>query len=258
VFSPSTCTATCSITLKFSTSTAAPAGTYNIVVSGTGAASAITTIALTITAAPAPADTTTGLAARWKMTEGSGAYAYDSTGNGNTATLYNSPYWWTTTYGMALWFNGPAYGSVAENPSLEMTNQLTVSFWLDPNANQNLDPRVIAKLYDWDVKLSGSSRYPQFSSGQQYAMLNYSLPLNTWHHIVFTFNSGVVQGYVDGAPVAFLANTFTGSGTLPQWAYGLFIGTDQTNYLIGSLDDVRVYNRALSAADVAALYAAKP
>jgi hypothetical protein len=194
------------------------------------------------------------------MTEGSGNYANDSSGHGNTATLYNSPYWWTTTYGMALWFNGSAYGSVAENSSLEMTNQLTVSFWLDPNANTNLDPRVIEKLYDWDVKLSGSNRLPQFTShGGGYATLNYSLPLNTWHHIVFTFNSGIVTGYVDGLPVAFLANTFT-SGSLPQFAYGLSIGTDSSmsNYLIGSLDDVRVYNRALSAADVAALYAAKP
>jgi hypothetical protein len=161
---------------------------------------------------------------------------------------------------MALWFNGSAYGSVAENSSLEMTNQLTVSFWLDPNANTNHDPSVIEKLYDWDVKLSGSKRFPQFTShGGGYATLNYSLPLNTWHHIVFTFNSGAVKGYVDGAPVGFLTNTFTG-GSLPQWAYGLSIGTDssKSNYLIGTLDDVRVYNRALSAADVAALYAAKP
>jgi hypothetical protein len=77
---------------------------------------------------------------------------------------------------------------------------------------------------------------------------------------VFTFNSGIVNGYVDGAPVAFLSNTFTGAGSLPQWAYGLSIGTDssKSNYLIGSLDDVRVYNRVLSAADVAALYAVKP
>jgi hypothetical protein len=259
-FSSSTCTVTCSTTLTLSASAAAPAGSYNIAVSGAGAASATATIALTITAAATPSDITTGLAARWTMTEGSGSYANDSSGHGNAATLYNSPYWWTTTYGMALWFNGSAYGSVAENPSIEMTNQLTVSFWLDPNANANQDPRVIEKLYDWDVKLSGPNRFPQLTShGGGYATLNYSLPLNTWHHIVFTFNLGAVHGYVDGAPVAFLNNTFT-SGILPQWAAGLYLGTDSStsNYLIGSLDDVRVYNRALRAADVATLYAAKP
>jgi hypothetical protein len=90
-----------------------------------------------------------------------------------------------------------------------------------------------------------------------YAILNYPLALQTWHNIVFTYSSGVVKGYVDGVAVPFLQNTFTGSGTLPQWAYGLYLATDGTNALIGSMSDVRLYNRALSPADVAALYLAK-
>jgi hypothetical protein len=87
-------------------------------------------------------------------------------------------------------------------------------------------------------------------------MLNYSLPLITWHHVTFTFSKGVVKGYVDGVPVPFLANTFTGSTTLPQRTSGLYLATDLTSFYSGSLDDVRVYNRALSATDVAALYSA--
>ena len=138
---------------------------------------------------------------------------------------------------------------------------MTVSFWLRPSANSNLDPRVITKLYDWDVKLNGSNRYPQFTAAAgQYAILNYSLPLITWHQVAFTFSNGTVKGYVDGAPVSFLENTFTGTETLAQWAYGLYLATDasQTNPYIGSLNDVRIYNRAMSDADVAALYAAPP
>ncbi len=78
--------------------------------------------------------------------------------------------------------------------------------------------------------------------------------------MVFTFSTGVIKGYVDGTPVSFLENTFTGTETLAQWAYGLYLATDpsQTNSYIGSLNDVRVYNRALSDADVAALYANTP
>jgi hypothetical protein len=146
---------------------------------------------------------------------------------------------------------------VSESASLEMTNQLSVSFWLRPSANANLDPRVISKLYDWDVKLNGTNRYPQLTVGEHYAILNYSLPLIAWHHVVFTFSAGVVKGYVDGVQVPFLTNTFTGTETIPQWMYGLYLGTDpsQSNSYIGSLSDVRVYNRALSGADIAALYA---
>ena len=253
-FSSPSCTATCSTTLTLSASTAAAAGSYSIVVTGAGSGtSSSVTVALTVTGSGAP-DITTGLAARWTFTDGSGTTASDSSGKGNNATLYN-PTWWNSNYGMTAWFSGTnSYGSVKESASLEMTTQLTVSFWLRPSTNSNTDPRVISKLYDWEVKLNGSNRYPQFSAGTQYATLNYALPLITWHHVVFTFSTGVLKGYVDGVQVPFLANTFTGTETLAQYLYGLYLATDQTNSYIGSLDDVRLYNRALSPTDVAALY----
>ncbi|HEV2201985.1 MAG TPA: LamG-like jellyroll fold domain-containing protein [Bryobacteraceae bacterium] len=257
-FSASSCTATCGTTLTFTASATAATGTYNVVVTGSGSAPpASATVAITITASSSGTpDITSGLVAEWKFNEGSGNHAYDASGNVNTATLFN-PTWWTSNYGTTAWFGGAnSYGSVAESASLEATNQLTVAFWLRPSANANTDPRVISKLYDWDVKLNGANRYPQFSAGTQYATLNYSLPLITWHHVVFTFSAGVVKGYVDGVPVPFLANTFTGTSALAQYMYGLYLATDssQTNSYIGSLNDVRIYDRALSDADVAALY----
>lgn len=261
-FSNPSCTVTCSSMVTFSASSSAAPGTYNIVISAAGSGtSASVTIALTVTATVTQsADITTGLVAQWKLNENGGNLAYDASGNVNTATLYN-PTWWTSDYGPTVWFSGSgSFASVNEAASLEQTNQLTVSFWLRPSANSNLDSRVIAKLYDWDVKLNGSNRYPQLTVGGQYAILNYSLPLITWHHVVFTFSTGVVKGYVDGTPISFLENTFTGTETLAQWAYGLYLATDpsQTNFYIGSLNDVRVYNRTLSDADVAALYATPP
>lgn len=94
-----------------------------------------------------------------------------------------------------------------------------------PSTNSTTDPRVISKLYDWDVKLNGSNRYPEFTAAGQYATLQYPLLLITWHHVAFTFTTGVVKGFIDGAPVGFLANTFTGTETLAQWMYGLFLAT---------------------------------
>lgn len=262
-FSNSSCTVTCSTTLTFAASSSAAPGTYNIAVSASGSgASASATIALSVTAASSQsADITSGLVAQWKLNENGGNLAYDSSGNVNTATLYN-PTWWTSDYGPTVWFSGSgSFASVNEAASLQQANQLTVSFWLRPSTNSTLDPRVIAKLYDWEVKLNGSNRYPQFTAAAgQYAILNYSLPLITWHHVVFTFSTGVVKGYVDGVPVSFLENTFTGTETLAQWTYGLYLATDpsQTSSYVGSLNDVRVYNRALSPVDVAALYATPP
>jgi hypothetical protein len=265
-FSASSCTATCSTTLTLSAASSAGAGTYNVIVNGTGSApSASITVTLIITAAAGgsgTADITSGLVAQWKLNEGGGTTAYDASGHVNTATLYN-PTWWSSDYGTTAWFSGSnSFGSAAETASLEQTNQLTVAFWVRPSTNSNMDPRVISKLYDWDVKLNGTNRNPQLTAAAgQYAVLNYALPLITWHHVVFTFSTGTVKGYVDGVQVPLLSNTFTGTETLAQWAYGLYLATDssQTNAYIGSLNDVRVYNRALSATDVAALHnALKP
>ena len=257
------CTPTCTTTMTISTSSSTPAGSYSIVVTGSGpGASASTTVGLTVTTGGSTADITTGLAAQWKFTEGSGNYAYDSSGFGNTATLYN-PTWWTSNYGMAISFSGSnSYGSVNESKSIEMTSALTVAFWVRASANAASDPRIVTKLYDWDVKLNGTNRTPQFSSGSLYAQLNYVLPLTAWHHVVFTFNQGVVTGYVDGASVPFKANTFTvANATLPSYAYKLYLAAydgSGSSPFIGSLDDVRMYNRALSAADVLMLYQALP
>src|SRR6185503_18534252 len=151
-----------------------------------------------------------------------------------------------------------SYGLVKESASLEMTNQLTVAFWLNPGSNAQTDPRVISKLYDWEVKLNTTAnRYPQFTAGSAYAQLSTALPLNTWSHVVFTYNNGTVTGYVNGAAVSFLANTFNGSGSLPSYRYNLYLAVrdGSSNPYIGDLNDVRVYNRALAAQDVAALYA---
>jgi len=128
---------------------------------------------------------------------------------------------------------------------------------LRPNSSGNVDPRTVSKLYSWDVKLNGSSRAPQFSATGMYGRLNYSLALNQWQHLVFTFSSGVLKGYVNGKPVAFTANTFAAGSTLPLQMYGLYLGTDPSRSASykGYMDDVRIYNRVLSDTDVASLYA---
>jgi hypothetical protein len=211
-------------------------------------------------AATPPSDITSALMAWWKFTDGSGNSAFDFSGNGNSATLHN-PTWRYSNFGITGWFNGSnSYGSVQESESLEMSNELTIAFWARPSVNRAVDPRVVSKLYDWDVKLNGSLRLPQFTAGGQYAMLNYSLPLAAWRHVVFTFSNGVVKGYVDGLSVGLSVNTFTQT-TLPQSQYGLYIGaydSSVNNPYRGSLDDLRIYSRALSPEDVTALYHALP
>jgi hypothetical protein len=253
LFSSTSCTVTCSTTLTFSASASATAGSSSVVITATGSGSTSSaTIALTINPTVA-----TGLNAQWKMDEGSGTSTADASGNGNTGTL-NGATWATGSYGTSIALSGNhSYVSVQESSSLELSKQLTVAFWMYATSNANIDPRVIAKLYSWDVKLNGSNRFPQFSSGGKYAAMKTPLPLNTWEHVVFTFSSGILKGYINGVPVAFSTNTFTGTETLPLQMYGLFIGSDpsKTASFKGNVDDVRLYNRVLSDSEILALHA---
>ena len=264
-FSPSSCSGSCTTTLTLSAT-----GTYQGSASVTiGAASsgltASTALGLTVNPVPistAPVssnpsggDYTTGLVARWSLA----GTATDSVAGAN-GTLHGGASWGTGQNNGGsftdLQFDGSSgYVSVGEAAQLEMTQQLTVSFWLRSAPGSTSDPRIIAKVYDWDIKLNGNL-YPQFSGNGGYAETNYPLPFYTWAHIVFTYSGGFVKAYVNGQPVGFQANTFTAAGALPNNPYGLNIGTDSsvTSFLSGALNDVRIYSRALSATDVSALY----
>jgi Concanavalin A-like lectin/glucanases superfamily/Purple acid Phosphatase, N-terminal domain/Protein of unknown function (DUF1565) len=273
-FSSSTCTTNCSTTLTLSSSTSTPNGAYNIIVSGTGSGiTASTTIVCNVSSlvtAPTPplaADITSALSAWWKFDEGRGNQTSDSSGYGNTGMLQgpkkavnNWPAGISGT-GVSLSGSSDNYIMVNESASLQMTTQLTVAFWLSPSPTSDSDPqpRIIAKVDDWDVKLNGRGRLPQFTAAGKYAQANYSLAANTWQHVVFTFSSGVVKAYVNGNPVALAENTFTGTEILPVAPSGLLIGADagKVNPYAGLLDRVRIFKRALTSADVALLYSAK-
>jgi hypothetical protein len=200
------------------------------------------------------------LTAWWDFAEGTGTKAGDSSGNGNVGTLANTS-WSTNGCGKCIWLNGTSSNmSVPDKPGIDLTTTMSVSMWVNSDIHSGSDPRLIAKRYSWDVKLNGSNRYPQLSANGKYALLNYSLPTGKWQHLVFTFSSGVLTAYVNGQPVSFLANTFTPGDLLPQQLYGLVVGADadNTTYFNGYLDDIRVYSRVLSAAEVSTMYSQTP
>jgi hypothetical protein len=253
-FATASCKPACSTGMTLAVSSSAQSGTYTLTVTATGGgASSSASVTLTITdpAAP-PAPSTTGLVAWWKLDESKGWSAADSSGNGNTGTFVGRAGWQMG----GAWLNGSSYISVKESASIEQSTALTVSFWIRDSDWGNVAARLVTKSYSWDVKLNGSARYPQFTSGNKYAALNYSLPLNKWQHVVFTFSNGVIKGYINGSPVSLLTNTFTGNEVLPLVQAGLNIGADATgsNYAQGVIDDVRLYNRALSASEISTLY----
>jgi len=256
--SQTSCTVTCSVGLTLNVTASAAVGTYPIQVNAAGGGvQSATTISLTVTDQPV---TTSNLVGLWMLDEGAGTSTKDSSGNNNTGTFYSTPIWVKSAANTALRFTG--YGDhveVKESNSLKLSSALTVAFWVSPQDISNVDERIIAKSYSWDVKLNGSSRYPQFSSAGRYAQMSTALPTGSWTHVAFTFSNGTVKGYINGSPVSMQANTFSSGNTLPAMAYGLMIGTDASNSspMKGTLDIVRLYGVSLSDSEIRNVYQAE-
>jgi hypothetical protein len=154
-------------------------------------------------------------------------------------------------------------GSCITHPAgttLAITGPLTVSAWFYSNVATNSQYIVRSGLYtdlDFALAFQGSTQAANFSwydgAFKQVTTSNNSTPVGAWVHLAATRDaSNLVTIYVNGNAVK------TGVATTPTVAAGTFsIGASAgciNQQFNGSIDDVRVYNRALSAAEVAALY----
>ena len=199
-----------------------------------------------------------------KLDETSGTTATDSSGNGNDGTLtYMSGNEWTAgQIDGALELDGSNdYVNVGDAASLDITDAITVTAWIKPNASQSGYKRLIEKHYasSWYFGYSsGANGLSTYINGGQRALTSTGiLTVGEWNHVAFTYDKDAggtdeVKMYLNGAVRA------TGN-------YSSAIGTDNRDIAIGrykygsgyafngSIDDVRIYNSALSAEDVAAL-----
>lgn len=195
------------------------------------------------------------LVAWWPFDEGSGNVARDATSNGNDGLLAPGAIWVAGKKGGALSFDGSSRIVVATNPShATVTTGLTFAAWLSPDGNLEA-PRLIQFGGSWEVKLNGGQ--PQLSASPRYAIASWRAPLREWHHIALTFDRGTAGAFVDGVAVPIGTNQFTTTQPLPTGDQGVAVGgvipggADQSCRCI--LDDVRVYRRRLSNAEIAAL-----
>ncbi len=193
-----------------------------------------------------------GLVGYWSFNEGSGSIAHDFSGNGNTGTLVNSPTWTTGKLGQALSFNGTSqYVNSGNAAGLQIANG-TVVAWVkttDTGVYKGIAVKQSAYglfdnsgtfgIYDWGTAAFRNS--------------GVNIADGAWHFVAATFQSGVANGtvlYVDGVARATTQMTIISQGQSLYIGYGNAAG----QYLNGTIDDVRIYNRALSAAEVQALY----
>lgn len=164
----------------------------------------------------------------------------------------------------ALHFDGGgASGQTPADSLLHPTKAYTYALWFAVDAGMASQQDVFGNYDDKAICLilvPGSGTFTGYfwftdASGTQY-YIQWSMPVDTnWHHFVATWDGTIIRCYVD--------NNFVGddglAATLPGLACSLHLGmggitSQSSNLFVGSIDDIRIYNRALSLAEIAQIY----
>lgn len=206
---------------------------------------------------------TSGLVGYWTFdgSKISGANALDSSGLGNTGTITGA----TKTIGkigQGLSFNGSGNNVDLGSLSSLSGNNETISFWQKTYSKNDFGGFIDSSVGGGatDVRFyigyyhSGSPYLFVFiGDGNTYDVFNfsYTIPLNVWEHYVVVLNGSSLKVFLNGAQ---LGATQTVTKTLANASYKLAKGFNGAGYFNGLLDDVRIYNRALSTNEVKQLY----
>ena len=252
---------------------------------GTYGGSASVVISEVITNSGSTTTSPGGLSANWLFSEGSGKTVADSSGNGNTGTLVNSPLWVSGLAGHnALEFSGSSavtagYVSVPNSATLAdqgLGSNITICAWVKRSAasvgnycsvvakdvlNDGLPYRRNYELiFDNVNHISFVYRNSTGTSWEVYSSSAAYADTANWHFYSVTYTYGAASSctlYVDGVPVAGGWVAGNGSDAPASTSGGLvLIGTDGTGTASnGSIyDDISIYNGILSASQVLALY----
>ncbi len=268
-------------TLNLNSVTAGDSGSYILVATNLAGVATSNATMVTVNAVGSVGDIVTGLIAHWKLDETGGPTAGDASGQGQTATLVNGPTWGAGRVSGAVQLDGgndyvqlPA-APFGNYPSAgAATNyQRTFAVWFKTTGSGVIlgqtdvgtpvggwpSGYVPALYLDGSGRLRGSMFWHGAVEVQNVSANAYND--GAWHHVVNTYANGTETLYVDGVGVGSQAVSeygynsgyayYLGTGFTASWP----MGSGGWSYFSGSLDEVRLYDRALAAADVAALWA---
>lgn len=198
----------------------------------------------------------------------------DSSGNGLHATNYNT-IGGTDRFGKiggATYFNGvDGYMLVPASNKIQPSDSISICVWINQEQKSNIGwSTVIDKRYEFlsDPWSSyGISTHPDYANKWMFSvssgtvgsakttMAKSSNPYNAWTLIVGTYNKSQLKLYINGV----LDTTIAKTGSLGYSSLDLHIGysgTGPNEYFKGRMDDIRIYGRVLSAAEIQNLYSA--
>ena len=207
---------------------------------------------------------TNGLIGLWKLDEGTGTFATDSVGT-NNGTLIGGATWTTGKIGGAVNFDGTSGSiNIADNPNLDL-QQLTFAFWVKRNGAQSDWAKIINKgsnygapYASYKIEFNGNSDdmvYASFGfTDNTNAVAGNKKPLEDgqWNHIAVTYDGTMLKFYLNGIPEG---STNVAGKSIKFDSLPLVIGSGGGfGYFAGAVDDIRIYDRALTDCDVWSIY----
>ena len=203
-----------------------------------------------------------GMVAYWRLDEDSGAVATDSF-DGNDGDVYGAT-WTTGQVNGALSFDGNDYLIIPDSPDLNSPN-ISVSLWVRLAADAPAGGTALAEKDGWVAGQTGyalligdwgTDNTLRFEVFGPWTLVDstFGLELNRWYHVVATYDQQHMRIYIDGQLNNSIAETQAinvgNNGILGVGArFGDFGKTQEVN-LLGMVDEMAIYNRALAVEEI--------
>ncbi|MBN1508752.1 MAG: PASTA domain-containing protein [Sedimentisphaerales bacterium] len=202
--------------------------------------------------------------AQWKLDETSGSIAHDSTGRYD-GILRGNPLWLPDggTIGGALDFDGlDDYVEIGDHADFDLTEQISVAAWIRVGAFDKPWQAIVGKGDSaWRIQRDNLRNAIEFActgvavQGAMHQIFgDVSVNDGQWHHVAGVYDGSKMSLYVDGV----LDTSSPASGAIATNSYAVTIGENSEprgRYWAGQIDDVRVYESALSESDIQAVMA---
>lgn len=233
-------------------------GTYSVTASYGGSLnyrSASATAAITILVAPPGLD---GLIAAYGFDEGAGGIAGDASGKGHAGDIKQAAWSTAGRFGGALDFDGVNdWVTIADANDLDIRDAITLEAWVNPRSLSGWNTILLKEastglaysLYANDFYPLHPAGYLNVGGSTDVSVVDTTaLPLNAWSHVAMTYDGAMMRLYINGREAGRRALT----GRIVATNKELRIGGNDFwgEFFNGRIDEVRVYARALQAAEI--------
>jgi chitodextrinase len=197
-----------------------------------------------------------GPVAAYNFNAGSGTTLADLSGNGSNGTIAGASWSSAGHSGGALSFDGNAdWVTIPDASNLDLTSAMTLEAWVYPSQLGSFWRTIITKEQSnglvYGLFANSDSATPAAVTAlpaQDIVRGSNRLLKSTWTYVAATYDGAALRLYVNGIQAASVA----GTGAMPSSTQPLRIGGNSmgSQWFRGRIDDVRVYNRALSASEI--------